>query len=174
MKVRLDYVTNSSSSSFIIACKSEKEMVKTVNEELALYSDEVKNTIIEDARNGQRDVSEYIEDAADEYACNRLIFNYEFGICGRKGSWVDKWREKHPDADWFAYEDDAEYKALYKKYYDEKFNEISDKLKGREKEEANVDVTMIVKRKNEEKTIHYHGDAKTFKESFEKIDLNKM
>lgn len=53
-------------------------------------------------------------------------------------------------------------------------NFISDKLKGREKEEANVDVTMIVKRKNEEKTIHYHGDAKTFKESFEKIDLNKM
>ena len=53
-------------------------------------------------------------------------------------------------------------------------NFISDKLKGREKEEANVDVTMIVKCKNEEKTIHYHGDAKTFKESFEKIDLNKM
>lgn len=130
MKVRLDYVTNSSSSSFIIACKSEKEMVKTINEELALYSDEVKNTIIEDARNGQRDVSEYIEDAADEYACNRLTFTYEFGRCGRKGSWVDKWRKKHPDADWLAYEDDAEYKALYKKYYDEKFNEISDKLKG--------------------------------------------
>lgn len=130
MKVRLDYVTNSSSSSFIIACKSEEEMVKTINEELVLYSDEVKNTIIEDARNGQRDVSEYIEDAADEYARNRLTFIYEFGRCGRKGSWVDKWREKHPDANWFAYEDDAEYKALYKKYYDEKFNEISDKLKG--------------------------------------------
>ena len=92
MKVRLDYVTNSSSSSFIIACKSEKEMVKTINEELVLYSDEVKNTIIEDARNGQRDVSEYIKDAADEYACNRLTFTYEFGRCGRKGSWVDKWR----------------------------------------------------------------------------------
>lgn len=51
---------------------------------------------------------------------------------------------------------------------------INDKLKGREKEEANVDVTFIVKRENEEKTIHYSGDAKTFKESFEKIDLNKM
>ena len=53
-------------------------------------------------------------------------------------------------------------------------NFISDKLKGREKEEANVDLTMIVIRENEEKTIHYHGDAKTFKETFEKIDLNKM
>lgn len=54
------------------------------------------------------------------------------------------------------------------------YDYIKDKLKGREKEEANVDVTFIVKRENEEKTIHYSGNAKTFKESFEKIDLNKM
>lgn len=53
-------------------------------------------------------------------------------------------------------------------------NYIYDKLKGREKEEAKVDITMVVKRKGEDKTIHYNGDAKTFKETFEKIDLNKM
>lgn len=51
---------------------------------------------------------------------------------------------------------------------------IYDKKKGREKENVNVDVTFLVKRDNEEKYIHYSGDAKTFKESFEKIDLNKM
>ena len=51
---------------------------------------------------------------------------------------------------------------------------VYDKLKGREKEDAKVDVTFIVKRDHEEKTIHYSGDAKTFKESFEKIDINKM
>lgn len=51
---------------------------------------------------------------------------------------------------------------------------IKDKLKGREKEEAKVDVTFIVKRDDEEKPLHFSGDAKTFKESFEKIDLNKM
>jgi len=51
---------------------------------------------------------------------------------------------------------------------------IYDKMRGREKEDVNVDVTFLVKRDNEEKYIHYSGDAKTFKESFEKIDLNKM
>lgn len=51
---------------------------------------------------------------------------------------------------------------------------IKDKLKGREKEDAKVDVTFIVKRDGEEKNIHYSGDAKTFKDAFEKIDLNKM
>jgi hypothetical protein len=51
---------------------------------------------------------------------------------------------------------------------------ISNKMQGRENEDAQVDVTFIVKRNEEEKLLHYKGDAKTFKESFEKIDLNKM
>lgn len=51
---------------------------------------------------------------------------------------------------------------------------INDKLKGRENEDAQVDMTFIVKRNDEEKTIHYSGDAKTFKETFEKIDTNNM
>lgn len=51
---------------------------------------------------------------------------------------------------------------------------IKNKLKGREKEDAKVDVTFIVKRDGEEKNIHYSGDAKAFKDAFEKIDLNKM
>lgn len=51
---------------------------------------------------------------------------------------------------------------------------IYDKMKGREKEDVNIDISFYVKRDNEEKHIHYSGDAKTFKENFEKIDLNKM
>ena len=51
---------------------------------------------------------------------------------------------------------------------------IKNKLKGREKEDDKVDVTFIVKRDGEEKNIHYSGDAKAFKDAFEKIDLNKM
>lgn len=51
---------------------------------------------------------------------------------------------------------------------------VYDKMKGREKEDVNIDVSFYVKRDNEEKYIHYSGDAKTFKENFEKIDLNKM
>lgn len=53
-------------------------------------------------------------------------------------------------------------------------NYIWDKLKGREQDEAEVDMTFIVKEGNKEKSIHYKGSAKEFKESFEMIDLNKM
>ena len=51
---------------------------------------------------------------------------------------------------------------------------IKDKMKGREKEDAKVNVTFMLKREGEEKVVNYSGDAKTFKESFDKIDLNKM
>ena len=53
-------------------------------------------------------------------------------------------------------------------------NYIWDKLKGREKEPANVDVTFIVEENGTKKTIHYSGDAKTFQEKFEKIDINNL
>ena len=54
-------------------------------------------------------------------------------------------------------------------------NYIYDKLKGREEDdEAQVEVTFIIKRKKEEKSLHYKGDAKAFKETFDKIDLNNL
>lgn len=53
-------------------------------------------------------------------------------------------------------------------------NYIYDKLKGREEEASQVDVTFIVKRAEEEKCLHYKGDAKTFKDKFDKIDLNNL
>ena len=49
-----------------------------------------------------------------------------------------------------------------------------EKMTGREKENADVEMNDIAKNGKTEKSIHYKGDAKTFKESFEKIDLNKM
>ena len=53
-------------------------------------------------------------------------------------------------------------------------NYIWEKMHGREKEDIQVDITFLVKEGKKEKSIHYKGDAKTFKESFEKIDFNKM
>lgn len=53
-------------------------------------------------------------------------------------------------------------------------NYIWEKTKGREKEEVEIDMTFIVKNGKKEKSIHYKGNAKEFKDSFERIDLNKM
>lgn len=53
-------------------------------------------------------------------------------------------------------------------------NYIGEKMKGREEEPAKVDVTLLVKNGTKEKSLHYSGDAKAFKEAFEQIDINKM
>jgi len=52
-------------------------------------------------------------------------------------------------------------------------NYLWDKIKGREKETPQVDVTFRAYHNNEVKELHYKGDATTFKENFEKIDINK-
>ncbi len=49
-----------------------------------------------------------------------------------------------------------------------------ERRKGHEKEETQVDVTFLVKEGEKESTIHYKGDAKSFTESFDTIDLNKL
>lgn len=53
---------------------------------------------------------------------------------------------------------------------------IYDKIKGRGKEPTTVDVTIQIndKKKGINKSIHYNGDAKTFKDAFDKIDINKL
>ena len=53
-------------------------------------------------------------------------------------------------------------------------NYIYDRMKGREKEDTQVDMTFIVKTKGKSKSLHYKGNANTFEKTFNKIDLNKM
>ncbi len=53
-------------------------------------------------------------------------------------------------------------------------NYISDKMRGRESEEATVNVTFVVNRNDENKVLTYHGSAREFKKTFKNIDLNKL
>ena len=53
-------------------------------------------------------------------------------------------------------------------------NYIWEKLRGREQEDAKVNVTIMVQRGRNTTELHYDGDAKTFKETFEKIDITKV
>ncbi len=53
-------------------------------------------------------------------------------------------------------------------------NYIYDRIKGREHEECTVKVTFIVKEGDKIKELHYDGDPKAFKDTFEKIDIHKL
>ena len=53
-------------------------------------------------------------------------------------------------------------------------NFIYDKMKGREHEEANVELSFIVERNNEKKMLHYKGPASEFEKEFKAIDLSEL
>lgn len=53
-------------------------------------------------------------------------------------------------------------------------NYITDKMRGRESEEATVDVTFVVNRNDENKVLTYHGPAREFRDTFKNIDLNEL
>ncbi|MEA5097740.1 MAG: hypothetical protein VB032_04310 [Burkholderiaceae bacterium] len=51
---------------------------------------------------------------------------------------------------------------------------IWEKLKGREHEDAQVEFTLIIIDDDKKKRLYYNGDAKTFKDTFEKIDISRL
>lgn len=53
-------------------------------------------------------------------------------------------------------------------------NYIWEKMRGREQEDAKVNITIMVQQGKNTKELHYNGDAKTFCETFEKIDITKL
>ena len=53
-------------------------------------------------------------------------------------------------------------------------NYIYDRMKGREKEGCTVKVSFLIRDGEKTKELHYDGDAKAFKDTFEKIDIHKL
>lgn len=53
-------------------------------------------------------------------------------------------------------------------------NYIWDRMKGRENENCQVDVTFKIQDGEKVKELHYKGDATSFKDRFEKIDINNL
>lgn len=51
---------------------------------------------------------------------------------------------------------------------------ISDRRRGREKEACQVDISFKVQDGDKIKELHYKGDAESFREKFEKIDINNL
>ena len=53
-------------------------------------------------------------------------------------------------------------------------NYIWDKIRGREQENSNIHVTIMVQQGQNSKELQYNGDVKNFIETFEKIDFTQL
>jgi len=66
MKIRTDFVTNSSSSSFILSFSDEDRIDAEVNDMLMLYGDPIKKIVSRDASIGRKFTKKEILDAAEK------------------------------------------------------------------------------------------------------------
>ena len=111
MKVRTDYVTNSSSSSFILGFNNEEEIQNIANQLPSYWAEKVILEIVSDIENGITSKKDAIELYKD------CIYPYSWKYRGK-----DYWQMSK------AERESEEYKTFINNMIDEECNELLDEL----------------------------------------------
>ena len=130
MKYRNDFVTNSSSSSFIIAFKSEDEAIKNVRQKVA--DEEAAAIIVRDIKRAERlnndALMERLNDEGESHAYYQLSFGDGGWWSSSKDTFENRWRKAHPDKAFHEMFEDEEYKKESAKIADEYIKDILSKI----------------------------------------------
>lgn len=128
MKIRSDFVTNSSSSSFILAFENKEDGLSKIALMTKKFGSDYVAQLLNDFANAESIPYEQLfERFEEEFDC---VAYYE--LCYGDGGWwssdkptfEQQWMDTHPGADRYAFRESAEFKAECKKLKDKMFNDF--------------------------------------------------
>lgn len=128
MKIRTDFVTNSSSSSFLLAFKDKQDGLKKIAAMTSRYDADYITDLLKEFDKAER----IPYDALYQMVESDLESDAYMEICYGEGSWYSsekdtfqkRWYDAHPDASHMDFYDSDEYKAEKKRVMDKLFHEI--------------------------------------------------
>lgn len=135
MKIRTDFVTNSSSSSFILAFKDKEDGMHQISNLMDQYDNAYIDVLLGDFTSttpiSPDTFADHVKEDVEDIACSKMSYG-EGGWWSRsKPTFENLWRKSHPNADWADYYESPEYKEEQARLVGCIMGEINDRIAGK-------------------------------------------
>lgn len=134
MKFRMDFVTNSSSSSFILAYDSREDALSQLAKKASDFPEHI-GFILRDveqaAELNDEQLTERLNEEADSYAYWQMHFGSGNWWSNSKPTWENTFLKKHPEFNSWTMHEHPDYIAERKRLMDEYLTAVRQKLEGK-------------------------------------------
>lgn len=132
MKIRTDFVTNSSSSSFILAFDDKQDGIDKISAMFEHHGAQYVNQLLSDFKEASpipfQSILEHCQDDLEDVASFIISFGYGGWWSPEKRTFEDTWMKSHPGATYKDFHQSQEYQDELKRLVVEISSDLIDKI----------------------------------------------